>query len=58
MSSHERLACLHARPIRNKAQPTADWARGMQVTCLPCVPDQLQALISIISTPAYGTIFI
>ena len=35
MSSHERLACLHARPIRNKAQPTADWARGMLVACLP-----------------------
>ena len=53
MSSLARLACLYAQAIEDKAP-----ARGMQVTRLPCVPDQFQALISIISTPAYGTIFI
>ena len=35
MSSLARLACLYARPIRNKAQPMADWARGMLVAWLP-----------------------
>ena len=52
MSSLARLACLYAQAIEDKAP-----ARGMQDTRLPCVPDQFQALISIISTPAYGTIF-